>query len=562
VLERLLTVDPRAYEAYGELALLRSNLGEWDAAIAAARGAVEVMPDYSEGWRRLSEAHRKKGDLAKAQAALDDGLTVVPGDPVLRHQRAILWKEAGDEDAAEAELRENINVNPGHLDSYETLGDLWQSQERFAEADSLHLLIAERWPKLPKAQRIVGGYFFERKEFERAEPYYRRAIEDDATFLWVRYRLATCLYELERTDEARAELADIERIWPEDAEAARRIASLNRSYEKNLEAAEQWYLRGLASVPGDPRLLRELASLYREQARYPEAAELLEQILVVNPRDHEVLTDLAWVRMQLGDLDAAVNAADAALEVRPDYPDAMLTLGDALSRSGQRHQAAAVYEKLLEVSSGNEKGYALGSLGNIYLQEGRFQRAIEMWKQANAIHGHPEAWRKVTWTSWWFLSDANGARFAYDELMKSNPRPYDLAYAHVTLAAIAEESGNRAGADSLYAEAERKVDELLDKSPKRPGYVLVGAYLHALRGHEERARELLGVLIVGQDGSASHQREIATVLAILGDYGAAFEHLEKAFELGLDTTAVIEADRNLRELREDPRFAALMERFG
>jgi tetratricopeptide (TPR) repeat protein len=264
VLERLLAVEPRAHEAYGELALLRSNLGQWDEAIAAAEAAVDIKPDYSEGWKRLSEAHHRNGDPDKAHAVLDQGLTARPDNARLRHARAMLWKGTGNADAAAAELRENIAVNPGHLDSYMDLGVLYRSLERYAEADSLHLLIAERWPKDLRVLQFVGRYFNERKELERAELYLRRAIREDPRWLWVRYQLAICLHKQERTEEARAEMAELERIRPDAVNAARFNAYYYHWQEKDLEAAEQWYLRGLAAVPGDPDLLLSLARLYTQ----------------------------------------------------------------------------------------------------------------------------------------------------------------------------------------------------------------------------------------------------------------------------------------------------------
>ena len=84
------------------------------------------------------------------------------------------------------------------------------------------------------------------------------------------------------------------------------------------------------------------------------------------------------------------------------------------------------------------------------------------------------------------------------------------------------------------------------------------AMLHARRGHEERARSLLEWLVLNRPDSVTFQMDIVTILAILGDNDEAFSHLSKAKELGYDETAILESDRDLKNLREDPRFRELI----
>ena len=54
---------------------------------------------------------------------------------------------------------------------------------------------------------------------------------------------------------------------------------------------------------------------------------------------------------------------------------------------------------------------------------------------------------------------------------------------------------------------------------------------------------------------------LACSLALTGDPEGAFEALEASLDLGFDDEALLTGDDDLRSLREDPRFEALVERL-
>ena len=55
--------------------------------------------------------------------------------------------------------------------------------------------------------------------------------------------------------------------------------------------------------------------------------------------------------------------------------------------------------------------------------------------------------------------------------------------------------------------------------------------------------------------------QYAAGMAILGRFDAAFEHLEEAVRRGFDATGQLTSDSDLKVLRNDPRFQALVDRI-
>jgi tetratricopeptide (TPR) repeat protein len=77
----------------------------------------------------------------------------------------------------------------------------------------------------------------------------------------------------------------------------------------------------------------------------------------------------------------AVASFEAALEMRPDFPDAYVGLGDALLSSGRSGEARDAYERALEHDATAE---TYKKLGNIHLLEHEFDQAKAAYRHAIA----------------------------------------------------------------------------------------------------------------------------------------------------------------------------------
>jgi len=80
------------------------------------------------------------------------------------------------------------------------------------------------------------------------------------------------------------------------------------------------------------------------------------------------------------------------------------------------------------------------------------------------------------------------------------------------------------------------------------------------RGSEKKSRQLLDDLIGKNAADSSYQ--IAEVYAFRGEKDKAFEWLQRALRMRDDSMDTIKYDVLLRNLRDDPRYAALLKQLS
>jgi Flp pilus assembly protein TadD len=99
--------------------------------------------------------------------------------------------------------------------------------------------------------------------------------------------------------------------------------------------------------------------------RVSEGVSILRLLHASTPDDPDVLYFLGSSLSDLGDLERA----ERALEIRPNFPDALINLGVVLSRMNKTDEAIKTLKKALELNS--ENAFALRNLGACIAKLGR-----------------------------------------------------------------------------------------------------------------------------------------------------------------------------------------------
>jgi tetratricopeptide (TPR) repeat protein len=102
-------------------------------------------------------------------------------------------------------------------------------------------------------------------------------------------------------------------------------------------------LAGDRFTPGE----RVQMAIYLSWAdRLAESQDVLDRVLVQEPKNVPARTHLARVLSWSGKLDEAVRQADIVLQQTPDHKEALLVKADALQWQGKYLEAAPIYQKL------------------------------------------------------------------------------------------------------------------------------------------------------------------------------------------------------------------------
>jgi tetratricopeptide (TPR) repeat protein len=117
---------------------------------------------------------------------------------------------------------------------------------------------------------------------------------------------------------------------------------------KHLMGAAKIYEEALERAPNRLPLLHNLAKSRMMLKEAPATEALARRILSIDDRSSEALADLAWALLfRNGDAQEALDAAEKALRLLPDSPQAQVLKEQALQRLGRSEEAQAIWNKLL-----------------------------------------------------------------------------------------------------------------------------------------------------------------------------------------------------------------------
>lgn len=147
-----------------------------------------------------------------------------------------------------------------------------------------------------------------------------------------------------RADDAAAAFQRAIAERPGYAEARHNLASVLLG-NGQADAAYALYRTWLATDPGNQRLIFLTGTAALNADSLPEAETHLRQALLRQPRDAGIWNNLALALVRMGRVGEAVAAFAKAVEIRPDYAEALFGLASAHQAAGQAALALDTYEK-------------------------------------------------------------------------------------------------------------------------------------------------------------------------------------------------------------------------
>ena len=134
------------------------------------------------------------------------------------------------------------------------------------------------------------------------------------------------------------------------------------------------------------KALDALIPLARQLGEKRLAADAHGVLAHLFPDGAEPLVQRARLLLELGDTDGAFQAAEAAVDVDPEYPEVYQVLGRAHLAVGELDQAIVRFQQAVHLDPYH--GYALNNLGLAWLRSGQDTRAAEALAQAAYLLPH------------------------------------------------------------------------------------------------------------------------------------------------------------------------------
>ncbi|MFQ5784411.1 MAG: tetratricopeptide repeat protein [Alphaproteobacteria bacterium] len=320
------------------------RLGKFDEARALYAAYKKENPDstwFDRAMARIAAHGKPERTVSNAR---EGAAEVLFGVASALHQENAL-------EAALIYARLAIRLRPGFDAAYMLLGEILETQNRWAVAISAYDAIPPKSPLYWSAQ----------------------------------IRISANLDSLNRTNDAVEKLKNMARQRPERADALITLGDLLRARERwseavaaydqalervkqrkrrhwrplyargiSLERAKQWpraerdFLAALDLEPDQPFVLNYLGYSWVDKGiNLDRALKMIERAVELRPHDGYIIDSLGWAQYRLGNYPASVAQLERAVELKPDDPTINDHLGDAYWRVGRHIEARFQWRRAL-----------------------------------------------------------------------------------------------------------------------------------------------------------------------------------------------------------------------
>lgn len=299
------------------LGRLQLRAGQFEKAIASLRRIFEEQPQYTQGAMLLATAQEEAGRIDDAIATLEGAL----------------------------------QFNPTNFQGLVKLTQLYEQQQRWKEAAATYARAQQANPRAD----LVGG---------RAA-----ALLNSGAAMEARDLLKSTIDKRPKPDAGLLYLL---------AEAERQT--------KNVEGATAAARRLRELYPADRRGLLMEAQLHEQAGRIAEAEGALRELIATDPLDAAALNFLGYMLADRGErLPEAIQLVQRALKVEPGNPSYLDSLGWAYVKQGNLADA----DKPLTDAAAQLPGNSVvqDHLGELRFRQQRYADAVAAWERALAGDG-------------------------------------------------------------------------------------------------------------------------------------------------------------------------------
>ena len=379
-------VKPDDFHTHLVLSAYRDQIGDLDGALEAARNGQKVSPpDKNDADLRVAEVLLEIGFIRNEPDKVKEGREIVervlaakptdPGGLFVKSKLDIAEKRFDD---AIRGLRSAIDQQPDWAKAHFLLGSaLALSGERTAARTELARAL-EIDATMIDARRLLADVHAALGEHEYAVEEGRRFLKERPDAIAVRLRVAQSLVNLDRVDEA---LAEIEAV-----DESKRNAEVNYAIARiylrkgRLDMARKFFEKALVQEPRHPEILGSLLTIDSSEGRTGESSARIKAALAEEPNSANLQQLAGRLAVIENQNDAAEAAFKKAIELDPNLMSSYRLLAQFYARTGRTGETIGTYEKALEVKADQPQIHHF--LGVLYEFGGERDRAVQHYESA------------------------------------------------------------------------------------------------------------------------------------------------------------------------------------
>ena len=361
---------------YGHLTMasLAFQARDFQRTIDESEIALGFKPDLIEARAMRAQALMNLDETDKALAEMKIIVEEEPGNREMRtaYSRMLIGAERYDEAITEFELLLRENPNDGEL--IYRLGLLYLQKEQYGKAKVKFQRLVDRKQRVDEAHYYIGRAEEEQKNYVEAIDEYEK-VPEGQYYIDAKARVASIYAERDDIGKAQSYLKDLRRSLssPEAIIEVYLVEGQLLHDEKLFVAAMDLYSEGLQEFPGHSDLLYARALMAEEIDRIDLLEADLRLILAEDPNNASALNALGYTLADHNSrVDEALGYIKKALEIRPDDPAVMDSMGWVQFRLGNYAEAETYLRKAFEILEDTE---IAGHLVELFWAQGNYDEA-------------------------------------------------------------------------------------------------------------------------------------------------------------------------------------------
>jgi tetratricopeptide (TPR) repeat protein len=415
---QILKDNPADNDARGLAATFLLDKGDIAKALSELQAVVTRAPDNPVARYNLGRAHAARGEYEQARQQFTKAIELRPDYVLARLYLAQLQITRSEFDAAIKTAQAVLAIDPGNLQARLMESGALMGAKKFAESRAMLDSMLKANPGLPDVSFQLGVVNLAESKFKEAEEAFRRAYQLNPAISKGLMGMIETNMAQNKTDEAMKILqAEIDKapnrldllgamgnIAVRSGKYDLAVQTYNRvlaGLDKGSKAQGEIYLRigetyrrkgdfngavqalqnARKTLPDNVVVLSELAITLDRAGRRPEAKQVYEATLKLDPNNPVALNNLAFLLAESnGDLDDALTKAQRAKQLMPNLYEISDTLGWIYLKKNLADQATDVFKDLV-VKQPTQPTYHY-HLGMAYAQKGDKGKAVEQLKEA------------------------------------------------------------------------------------------------------------------------------------------------------------------------------------
>ena len=384
LLRDLVALDETNPEAQQALAIVAASADQHEVAIAAARRAQVLRPDWDMPRQFLIKLLLAEGKRGEARLLSEQYLAAHPGDQGLRMLYGQLLVDEEDYAGARTVFSRLLAERPKDPDVLFAAGILSLELDELDAARGFLTRLYQTGERRDEASFYLGQLEERAGQSETAIDWYAKA--QGTNLLEAQIRTAVLRAKAGSVERAREILQQLRDLAPEQAPMLYLAEAEILDQAGRQEAAMQVYEEALAAFPDDLDLLYGRAMYALKLERIEPAVADLRRIVERNPDHADALNALGYTLADRTDrYQEALGYIERAYRLKPEEPAILDSAGWVNYKLG-RPEAALQY--LRKAQAALSDGEIAAHLGEVLWSMGRQTEARSVW--AAALKEHPQ----------------------------------------------------------------------------------------------------------------------------------------------------------------------------